>query len=183
MHKLISAGAATLAALAILAVAVGSAGAAAPAAGLVTFYAHAGNGNSQKVVFVGAIGDYGKAINVNKRGKADPNGNYVMLKLHKGTFELNATAVNQAIMANQQPQVGSHATCSAAFSTTAPATFLNGTGLYKGISGTANVTVTFGGVSPRYKSGPHKGQCVENNQNPAASFGVVLGQGSVSFAP
>lgn len=182
MLKLTSAGAAILAAFAILATVAGSAGAAAPAAGPVSFYAHAGNGNSQKVVFVGAIGDYGRAINVNKRGKVDPNGNYIKLRLHKGTFELDATAVNQAIMSNQQPQVGSHETCSAAFSTTAPVTFLNGTGLYKGISGTANVTVTFGGVSPRYKSGPHKGQCLQNNPNAAANFGVVLGQGTVSFA-
>jgi hypothetical protein len=182
MLKMTSAGAAILSAFAILAVVVGSAGAAAPAAGPVSFYAHAGAGTSQKVVFVGAIGDYGRAINVNKKGKVDPNGNYVKLRLHKGTFEIDGTVLNQAIIANQQPQVGSHETCSAAFSTTAPVTFFNGTGLYKGISGTANVTVTFGGVSPRYTKGPHKGECLQNNLNQAANFGVVLGQGTVSFA-
>src|SRR5262249_14799761 len=182
MLKLTSVGAAILASFAILAAVVGSAGAAAPAPGPVAFYAHAGDGTSQKVVFVGAVGDYGKAINVNKHGKVYPNGNYVELKLHKGTFELDSTAVNQAIRADHQPLVGSRETCSAAFSATAPVTFFNGTGLYKGISGTANVTVTFGGVSPRYKTGPHKGQCLGNNPNPAANFGVVLGQGTVSFA-
>jgi hypothetical protein len=60
-------------------------------------------------------------------------------------------------------------------------TFLNGTGLYKGVSGTANVTVTFGGVGSRYKSGPKKGQCKQGEPSPSASFGFVTGQGTVSF--
>jgi hypothetical protein len=62
-------------------------------------------------------------------------------------------------------------------------TFSRGTGLYNGISGTANVTLTFGGVGSRYKSGPKKGQCKQGGQSPRASFGFVTGRGTVSFAP
>jgi hypothetical protein len=86
-------------------------------------------------VFVGAIGDYGTAVNVNKNGKPNPNGNYVRVKLQKGTFMIDVTAMNEAA---------------------APVTFLNGTRLYKGISGTANLALTFGGVGSRYKSGPKR---------------------------
>ena len=60
-------------------------------------------------------------------------------------------------------------------------TFLNGTRLYKGISGTANLSLTFGGVGMRYKSGPKKGQCKQGHASPRASFGYVTGQGTVSF--
>jgi hypothetical protein len=77
--------------------------------------------------------------------------------------------------------VASNATCSAAFTTTAPVTFLNGTRLYKGISGTGNVSLTFGGVGSRYKSGPKKGQCKQGDPSPRASFGFVTGQGTVSY--
>jgi hypothetical protein len=172
-----------VAALAVASALAGSAGAAAPAGGTVALYATAGgNAPTEKVVFVGAIGDYGTAHNVNKKGKVDPNGNFVKVKLKKGTFELDTTALNKQLNAGS-PQVASDATCSATFSATAPVTFFNGTGLYKGITGTANVTLTFGGVGPKHKSGPKKGQCMrQQNPNPHAQFGFVTGQGTVSFS-
>jgi hypothetical protein len=170
-----------VAALGVTAALVGPAAAAAPTGGPVAVYAAAGgNAPSQKIVFVGAIGDYGTATNVNKNGKVDPNGNFVKVKLKKGTFEIDATAVNKT-WGSGSPQVGSHATCSATFSGTGEVKFFNGTGRYKGISGTANVTLTFGGVAPRYKSGHKKGQCMQNYNNPRAQFGFVTGQGTVSF--
>jgi hypothetical protein len=179
MHRLASAGAAILAVLAVTGVLAGGA-AAAPAGGPIALYANAGNAGSQKVVFVGAIGDYGTARNVDKNGKVNPNGNFVKVKLTKGTFEIDSTALNETM--NTDPQVASTATCSAAFTASAPVTFFNGTGLYKGISGTATVTVTFGGVAPRYKSGPKKGQCKPGeNTKPRAQYGFVTGQGTVSF--
>jgi hypothetical protein len=182
MHRVMSVGAAALAAAAIVGGLVGPTAAAAPAGGPIELYADAGNAGSQHIVFVGAIGDYGTATNVNQNGKPNPNGNYVKAKLKKGTFMINVTAMNKVINSVQDPQVGSHATCSAAFTGSAPVTFLNGTGLYKGISGTANVTLTFGGVSPRYTAGPKKGQCKQGDQNLRSSFGFVTGQGTVNFA-
>jgi hypothetical protein len=181
MQRLASVGAIALAALAMVGVLVGPAAAAAPADGPIEMWASAGNNGSQHVVFVGAIGDYGTAVNANKNGKPNPNGNYVRVKLQKGTFMIDVTAMNKAANSSQDPQVGSHATCSAAFTATAPVTFLNGTRLYKGISGTANLTLTFGGVGSRYKSGPKKGQCKQGDASPRASFGYVTGQGTVSF--
>jgi hypothetical protein len=181
MHRLTSAGAAVLAALAIAGVLAGAA-TAAPTGGPIELWASAGNNGSQHVVFVGAIGDYGTAVNVNKNGKPNPNGNYVKVKLTKGTFMLDVTAMNKASRAVNEPQVGSHTTCSAAFTANAPVTFLNGTRLYKGITGTANLTLTFGGVGSRYTSGPKKGQCKTGTEtNPRAQFGFVAGQGTVSF--
>ena len=182
MHRLGSVGAAALAALGAAVVLGGTAAAATPAGGPVELYASAGNNGSQHVVVVGAIGDYGTAVNVNKNGKRNPNGNYVKVRLKKGTFMLDVTAMNKAASSEQDPQVGSQATCSAAFTASAPVTFLNGTGLYKGISGTANLTLTFGGVGSHYKSGPKKGQCKQGDPSARASFGFVTGQGTVSFA-
>jgi hypothetical protein len=182
MHRLASVGAATAAALVVAGVVGGATAAAAPAGGPVALYANAGgNGPSQRVVFVGAIGDHGTATNIDKNGKVDPNGNFVRVKLQKGTFKIDSTALNKTLNASK-PQVSSHATCSAEFTGSGQVTFLKGTGLYKGISGTANVTVTFGGVGPRYKSGPKKGQCKPQDAMPAASYGFVTGQGTVSFA-
>jgi hypothetical protein len=182
MYKLASAGAMTLAALAVAVVLVGPSAAAAPEGGSVALYASSGNNGSQHVVVVGAIGDYGTAVDVNKNGKPNPNGNYVKLKLKKGTFEIDVTAMKKAADSAQEPQVSSNATCSAAFTANAPGTFLNGTGLYKGISGTADLTLTFGGVGSRYKSGPKKGQCKQGDPSPRASYGFVTGQGTVSFS-
>jgi hypothetical protein len=180
MHRFASAGAA-LAALATAGVLIGPA-AAAPAGGQIAFSGSADNGGSQKMVFVGAIGDYGTAISVDKNGKVDSNGNFVKMKLKKGTFQLDVTDLNKTLQ-NPKPQIASDVTCSATFTGTAPVTFLKGTGLYKGISGTANVTLTFSGVGSRYKSGPKKGQCNHaEDASPRASFGFVTGQGTVTFS-
>jgi hypothetical protein len=182
MLKVVSAGAAVVAALAVAVGLLVAPAGAAPAGGPIELYASAGNAGSQHVVVVGAIGDYGKAVNVNKNGKPNPNGNFVKLKLQNGTFMLDVTAVNQSVNSDASPQVGSTATCSAAFTGGGQVTFLNGTGLYKGISGTANVSITFGGVGSRYKSGAKKGQCKQGDPSPRASFGFVTGQGTVNFS-
>ena len=181
MRKRASMGAAIVAASVAAGVLVGSGAAAAPEGGKVELWASAGNSGSQHVVFVGAIGDYGTAINVNKNGKPNPNGNFVKMKLQKGTFVIDVTAVNESLNSGAAPQVESHTTCSAAFTGGGQVTFLNGTRQYKGISGTANVTLTFGGVGSRYKSGPKKGQCKQGDASPLSSFGFVTGQGTVSF--
>jgi hypothetical protein len=182
MHKLASVGAATVTALVVAGIVGGAAATAAPTGGPVALYASAGgNGPSERIVFVGAVGDYGTATNVDKNGKVDPNGNFVKVKLQRGTFEIDSTALNKALNAGK-PQVASQSTCSAAFAGSGQVTFLKGTGLYKGITGTAKVTLTFGGVGPRYKSGPKKGQCMPHNAKPVASYGFVSGQGTVSFA-
>jgi hypothetical protein len=167
--------------LALLATAGGGAGAAtdATAGGPVALLATVGNGPSGKIVVAGAIGDWGTALTIDKNGKPDENGNYVKVTLRKGTFEIDSTALNKKT-ANPHPQVASNTTCSVSASGSAPVTLFNGTGLYKGITGTANVTLTFTGVGQRYQSGPKKGQC-SRTANAVAMLGSVIGRGTVQF--
>jgi len=152
-----------------------------PTGGPIAIQATTGNGPTGKIVIAGAIGDWGNALTIDKTGKPDENGNYVKVTLQKGSFEIDSTALNKKT-ANPHPQVASDTTCSVSAGGTAPVTFFNGTGLYQGIAGTANVTLTFTGVGHRYASGPHKGQCEHSdNGPPLAMLGSVLGRGTVHF--
>jgi hypothetical protein len=167
--------------LALLAMAGFGAGAAtaAPTGGPIALLATVGSGPSGKIVVAGAIGDWGTVLTIDKNGKPDENGNYVKVTLRKGTFEIDSTALNKKT-ANPHPQIASDTTCSVSASGSAPVTLFNGTGLYKGITGTATLTLTFTGVGRRYQSGPKKGQC-EHTDNPLAMLGSVIGRGTVQF--
>jgi hypothetical protein len=168
--------------LAVLAVAAGAASAAAtPTGGPIALFATISPTSTPgKIVLAGAIGDWGTVTSIDKNGKPDDNGNYVKVTLKKGTFEIDATALNKT-MANPRPQVQSGVTCSISASGTGPVKFFNGTGMYTGITGTAKVTMTFTGVGGRYESGAKKGQCKQNNGAPLAMLGSVTGRGTVQF--
>jgi hypothetical protein len=155
-------------------------GATTPAGGAVQIYSPQINGIHGTIVITGAIGDYGKTTSINQNGKPDSNGNFVKIVLHKGTFEINSTAFN-AETKNLQPTVYA-STCSAVGSATGVVTLLDGTGLYAGISGTVNVTATFGFIGPLYKSGKNKGQCnLSNSAQPISQYTLITGSGTVSF--
>jgi hypothetical protein len=126
------------------------------------------------IVITGAIGDYGKGVDVNKAGKVDANGNYVRITLTKGSFWVNVKALNAK--ANSAPGTFNAVTCSFSESVTSPVILFNGTGLYKGISGRPKIVETFGGVLPRLASGA----CNEN-ANPVSQGGAVTGAGKVTF--
>jgi hypothetical protein len=149
--------------------------------GPIELFATVGNGPSGKIVVAGAIGDWGSTLSIDKSGRPDLNGNFVRVTLQKGTFEIDSTAVNKK-MANPRPQIASDVTCSVAASGSGPVKLFNGTGLYKGISGTANVTITFTGVGGRYQSGAKQGQC-DRGPTPLAMLGSVNGRGTVHFTP
>ncbi len=155
--------------------------AATPTAGPIAILATVGSGPAGKVVVAGAIGDWGTTLTIDKDGKPDANGNYVRVTLKKGGFEIDSTALNKKT-ANPRPEVASDTTCSVSASGTAPVTLFNGTGLYKGINGTVNVTLTFTGVGSRYESGTKKGQC-NRGPNPLAVLGTVIGRGIIHFKP
>jgi hypothetical protein len=182
MRRLVRGGVLALAVLAAAGVTVGAASAAAtPKGGPIALFATISPTSAPgKIVLAGAIGDWGKVISVDKSGKPAENGNFVEVTLNKGTFEIDATALNKE-MANPRPQVQSGITCSIAASGSGPVTLFNGTGLYKGISGTANVTMTFTGVAGRYRSGARKGQCEQGNAALLAMLGSVIGRGTVHF--
>ena len=72
--------------------------------------------------------------------------------------------------------------CSFAFKVTGPITISKGTGAYKGISGTANMTVIFAGVGPYYTSGGKKGQCnTSHNATPSGVYQSITGIGIVKY--
>jgi hypothetical protein len=116
-----------------------------------------------------------------KDGKPDSNGNFVKVTLQKGTFEVDSTALN-AKMATLAPMLNKK-TCSFMITGSDRVTLFNGTGLYWGISGSAAITIAFGGIGPDYASGPQKGQCNTNNSaKPVATFGSITGPGTVAFS-
>jgi hypothetical protein len=140
------------------------------------------NGGKEKILITGAIGDYGTSLDIDKDGKPDPSGHYSKVTLTRGTFEVNSTALGAALN-KASPVVNDQATCSAEISATGPVTVFDGTGLYKGISGTVNATETFGFIGSRYTSGTKKGQCNESNNAPTvAELGTVVGTGTVAFS-
>jgi hypothetical protein len=104
--------------------------------GTIGIFADASSdGPASKILITGAIGDYGTATSIDKNGKVDQNGNYVKIALKKGTFEIDSTVLNAKL--NKAPGVFNKATCSFSFTGSGGVTLFNGTGLYKGISGSA----------------------------------------------
>ena len=151
-----------------------------PAGGAVYIHATGGNGPAGTIIITGAIGDYGKTLSIDKDGKTDNNGNFVRITLHKGTFEVDSTALNAKT--NHSQPIVNKATCSIHFSGSGPVTLFNGTGMYKGLKGKVLITINYGGVSTLFKSGPHKGQCNLSNTAPlVAQYASITGPGTVSF--
>jgi hypothetical protein len=168
-------------ALLVVGSALGGSHRAAVSAGKFRVYADASSdGAVSKILFTGAIGDYGTATSIDKNGKVDQNGNFVKVALKKGTFEIDSTALNAKL--NQAHGIFSKKTCSFSFSGSGGVRLFNGTGLYKGLSGTAQVTLSFGGIGPRLTSGPHKGQCnPSQNAKAVSQYGAIIGTGVVRF--
>jgi hypothetical protein len=152
-----------------------AAAAGAPAGGKIFIHATGSNGPGGTIVVVGAIADHGKSLQMDKNGKVDANGNFVKIIMQKGSFMVDSTKLNAAGNAGR-PAIQDLATCSFEFTATAPVKLFDGTGLYKGISGTATITIEYGGYGPLSKAG----KC--NQHAPAiAQWALVSGPGTVSF--
>jgi uncharacterized membrane protein len=135
------------------------------------------------ITITGAIGDYGLTTSINKNGTTDPEGNYVKIVLKKGSFEVNSTTLNKTTN-SAPPEMYNSSNCSFVGGGTGPVTLLDGSGAYKGITGTLTITETFVGILPRITSGKNKGQCnMANNVNPlkGSTWGSITGSGTVSF--
>jgi hypothetical protein len=157
-------------------VALGAGSSATPARGRIQLFVQPaqsqGNG---KVLFTGAVGDFGSSHSVTSDGKK-----FTTATLVKGTIKLDLTAVSGKAD-NANPTFDA-ATCSGSVSVSAPAPILSGTGLYAGIHGTVKITESFGFIGSTYKSGPKKGQCnMSNNAPTVAQMATVYGSGTVSF--
>ncbi len=157
-------------------VAVGASSSATPAGGRIQLFVQPGKSQgSGTVLFTGAVGDYGSSHAVTSGGKK-----IATATLKKGTIKIDLTAVTKA-GSNVTPTVDA-ATCSGAFSVSAPAPILSGTGLYTGIHGSVRITESYGFIGSTYKSGPKKGQCnMSNSSATVAQMAAVYGSGSVSF--
>jgi hypothetical protein len=155
--------------------AFGSTAPSTPTGGSVNAYLYGNSGSRGNILITGAIGDYGKTrIIKGQKG-------FSLVKLHKGTFEINASKLGAA--SNSATPILNTATCSYSRSETAPVAVLDGTGLYAGISGTLNFTAYYADTGPLYTSGSHKGQCnTSNNAVPYALFATAVGTGTVSFS-
>jgi hypothetical protein len=153
-----------------------------PKGGTIYVSATPKNGATDPIVIVGAIGDYGTATTVNQNGKVDSNGDYVKIVLKHGGFEINTKALKQKAN-SAAPTVNNTTTCSFSFTASGPVTLFNGSGSYKGISGTVDITENLYAILPRFASGKHKGQCNEGNSStPIAFVGSISGSGKVSFS-
>jgi hypothetical protein len=170
-------GAAMVAALLAAGAAFAATPHATPAGGAIRVFATPGKGNTGKIVITGAIGDFGTTINTNKAGKPNPNGNYVKIKLHQGTFMVNSVALNKKL--NHLNPSFNAATCSAAAVGTGSVTLFDGTGLYAGISGKVKIAVAFAFVGPRLADG----KCNPSMKaKPLAQYQSIQGTGKVSFS-
>ena len=133
------------------------------------------------VVLTGAIGDYGTTQSVNSSGKPDENGNYVKLTLKKGTFTVNVSQLNSAF-SSAQPSDFNSSNCSATLTVgpvAVPMVANSGTGAYKGISGSVNLTAQLAIIAAKTKSGSCN---TSSNANAAAGWGVITGSGTVAFS-
>ena len=150
-----------------------------PTGGTIQVWGTAGNNGGGSVVFTGAVGDSGKTVPANSSGKPTKNGTYKLLTLKKGTILINTTQLGKDLNNNNAPPTTSNSTtCSGSFVVTDPVPIVSGTKAYAGISGSANITVTFAFVLPL-----QNGKCnINTNANPIAQYGSVAGTGSVSFS-
>jgi hypothetical protein len=140
------------------------------------------NGTTYPIVIAGAIADYGTATTIDQNGKVDPNGNYVKMVLKQGGFEINSTTLNKKANSTA-PTANNTTNCSYSFTASGPVTVFDGSGAYKGISGTLAITESFDAILPRISSGKDKGQCNESTSaTPIASNGNISGSGRVMFS-
>jgi hypothetical protein len=142
----------------------------APAGGQIRIFATPLIGGRGTIVITGAVADF---------GTTSAEGNYVKVKLHHGTFELDAATLF-AKEGTSAPALDL-ATCSGVSSVSGSVVLTHGAGLYHGIAGTINAVVTIASIAPRYGNGPHKGQC-NNDAAPVAYYSSVTGWGTVHFA-
>ena len=129
------------------------------------------SGAHGSVLIVGAIGDHGKYVQVNATGTPDPNGNYLKVSLHHGTFEVKFTA------ATALRKTPFKETCSGVAAERTPSAVLNGTGQYAGISGTLEFTATHVLLSSRHTSGPDAGRC--NHAHIISEYNSIGATGTV----
>jgi hypothetical protein len=128
------------------------------------------------VILTGAIGDYGQAVTVLPNGRIDPeHTSELRLGLQKGSFRLSIVSLHRELRSADNRWVANR-TCSFHLSVTAAAPVVpgSGTGLYRGISGSFNLTVTIDEVDAK--------PCPHGTTRFFSQLIFVVGSGTVSFS-
>lgn len=149
-----------------------------PAGGNIHIFVGVGGpkATADPILLTGAIGDYGTATTIEKNGKVDPNGNYVMVALRRGGFEVKATALDRAM--KKATKRFNPTTCSLFVTASGTATLYKGSGLYKGIMGTAKLTETVAEVMARHPNGTCN---TKSTAQPLSEYSFITGSGRVRF--
>jgi hypothetical protein len=107
------------------------------------------DGPELRSIVTGAIGDYGPAVTVDPDGRADSeHASELELKLTHGSFRLSVKSVEQAFAEAASKEPVYSGTCSDFISVEAAAPIVagSGTGSYRGISGSFQLTITLNEV-------------------------------------
>jgi hypothetical protein len=138
-------------------------------------YSKNSDGPGLTVIVTGAIGDYGRAVTVHPNGTIDPeHTSELSLGLRNGSFRLDIASLDKKIVS-----VTSHwpstPTCSFHLRVAAPTTVVagSGTGSYRGVSGSINMTVTIDEVDVK--------PCPGGTSRFLSQLIVFVGSGTVSF--
>ncbi|HEY7429827.1 MAG TPA: hypothetical protein VH641_03740 [Streptosporangiaceae bacterium] len=147
------------------------------AGGTVRFSSYSDNdGPASTAVLTGAIGDYGKAVSVHPDGTIDPgHTSQLELELSQGTFRITVGPLDHKLVAAFRTFPPDLATCSGVVRATAAAPVVagSGTGRYRGISGSFQLTVTVSEVDGAQRCSPASAFLAQNV--------FITGPGRVSF--
>jgi hypothetical protein len=145
--------------------------------GLVQITAYSDDdGPTAAVVLTGAIGDFGMAVRTYAHGQVEQQYNRLALTLSRGSFRLEIAGMEGGIVAAMGQFPTDLNTCSGieVVHARSPIVPGSGTGVYKGIGGTFQLTTTINEVD----SWPN---CPRAGQNLIAQTVFVTGLGAVSF--
>lgn len=107
------------------------------------------DGPGLRSIVTGTIGDYGPAMTVYPDGKADPaHSSQLELELTRGSFRLSIAALDKAFAGATSHEPIYPGTCSdfASVTAAAPIVARSGTGAYRSISGSFEMTATLNEV-------------------------------------
>ncbi|HKT06093.1 MAG TPA: hypothetical protein VJT31_41835 [Rugosimonospora sp.] len=134
------------------------------------------DGPTTTVILSGAVGDYGKGQSVNPDGSVNTeHSGQLNLVLTHGSFRLDIAELDKKFVAVLAHLVANTRTCSGEASVSGPVPVVagSGTGSYKGIRGTFNLTITLDEVYRR-------SACSESGDYLAQAI-VTTGSGTVAF--
>jgi len=127
--------------------------------------------SSQPIVITGAFADAGKFTEKAPASKVVLSKGSIKVDDSKGAQRENALFAHLSKIVNPK-------TCGLSASYSAPATLKQGTGAYRGLTGTVQITTDLAGVFPKLRNG----KCnLSSNAQPIGFVFLAHGSGRVSF--